>query len=112
MQTEIKPSIHTQEFNNVSQDPITALPIYDIHQTPTNYSVNLKATDTKNIRKDCENNVTQFYVDGSCVPNPEKGAYGWYSPNYNYYKNVHKTYNHDYPVTTANCEIMAIITTG
>ena len=49
-----------------------------------------------------------FYVNGSCNPNPGMGAYGWYTSNYNrqYSLSQIKTYN--FLVTISKCEAMTI----
>ena len=105
LNTEI--SISAYNTNKIPPGPITALPKYNIHETPTNYSVNTEPINKNNINND----DTQFYVDGSCSPNPGKGAYGWYAPKYNNYRNIYKTFSYDYPVTITRCEIMALLIT-
>ena len=74
-------------INKIKQGPISSLPIYNIQKIPANYSVNLKSVKQSEIN---QNTSTKFFVDGSCVPNPGKGAYGWYTPKYNNL-NLHQT---------------------
>ena len=84
--------------------PITSLPKYDIFEMPTNYQINTKPQKQCNIQH-TENN---FFTDGSCVPNPGKGAYGWYTPNYNH-QQCQEIIQYKYPTTITNCETMAIL---
>ena len=88
------------------QGPITALPIYKIHKIPSNYHINIKPikiTDISPIE-------LNFFTDGSCVPNPGKGSYGWYTPNCcDSIPNQIMSYT--YPITITNCELMAILLT-
>ena len=104
--------------------PITSLPKYDIFEIPSNYTINTKPHKKQDIQpseinfytinnKPHKNHDKQpsdinFFTDGSCVPNPGKGAYGWYSPNY------HSTPSQEiipyrYPTTITNCEAMAVL---
>ena len=84
--------------------PITALPKYDIAQIPTNYTINKEPIDINNINQtDCN-----IYTDGSCKPNPGKGAYGWYAPLYKN-KCLKQIQSYKYPITITNCELMAIL---
>ena len=88
--------------SKVINQPITALPIYDIQPLPTNYSVTLSPQTS------IKNSCTNFYIDGSCNPNPGMGAYGWYSPCYNSPDPISKIYTYEFPVSINTCEIMAL----
>ena len=97
-------SITIKPFNNIINGPITALPKYNIHQIPSNISIILSPISKDQINA----NEINFYVDGSCCPNPGKGAYGWYAPFYNDTFNISQTYKYEFPVTITKCEINAI----
>ena len=86
------------------QGPITALPKYDIFETPTNYTISFDPIPPNQIIVTDHN----FFTDGSCSPNPGKGAYGWFTPNFNGEKNRKEISAYSYPITITNCEIMAI----
>ena len=100
----LKISISNNPPKNIG--PISALPKYNVHKIPSNYTVNLNPTKPTLHQKSI-----QFYVDGSCIPNSGKGAYGWFTPNFTNFSNHYRTYKYDYPVTITRCEIMAIIST-
>ena len=85
----------------VIQKPITALPRYNLESLPKNYSVTLSP------HKYIDKSSINFYVDGSCNPNPGMGAFGWYSPNYNSHP-ASDVYTLNYPVSINKCEILAI----
>ena len=89
---------------NPTPGPITALRKYDIFQIPTNYDTAIEPIKSTQIDP-LENNI---YTDGSCNPNPGKGAYGWFAPNYNG-TTRQQTIAYKYPTTITNCEIMAIL---
>ena len=83
---------------------ISALPKYDIFETPSNYTVSTAPIPPNQINPSDLN----FYTDGSCSPNPGKGAFSWFSPNYNGHKHGNEICPYTYPISITNCEIMAI----
>ena len=89
---------------NVIRNPISSLPLFSLNEIPSNYSVELNPAD----RYQINNTAINFYVDGSCNPNPGMGAYGWYSPRYNSTTSNFKVKTYLYPVTINKCESMAI----
>ena len=88
----------------LNRGPITALPRYNLHDIPSNYTVILEPINNIHI-KDSDIN---FYVDGSCNPNPGMGAYGWYAPSYKKQYKISKIRTFKNPVSITTCEIMAI----
>ena len=48
-----------------------------------------------------------FHADGSCKPNPGKGAYGWFTPKYQG-KPHEQLSTCTYPLTIMNCESLAL----
>ena len=88
----------------LNRGPITALPKYNLHNIPTNYTVILEPIDKTQII----NSDTNFFVDGSCNPNPGMGAYGWYASTYIKQHTISKIKTFKYPVSITTCEIMAI----
>ena len=85
-------------------DPITALPQYNLNKMPTNYKVKIDPTKTSEINP----LHTNFYTDGSCTSNPGKGAFGWYTSNFQDKPHQEKS-SYTYPITIINCESMAVL---
>ena len=87
--------------------PISALPKYEIFEIPTNYHISIKPMQPNNINL----SENDFYTDDSCVPNPGRGAYGWFTPNFE--GTERKQISHyKYPTTITSCELMAILDTS
>lgn len=86
------------------QQPITSMPKYNLKIFPSNYTVKISAIDPKLINDQQPN----FYVDGSCTPNPGKGSYGWFCPKYDNHENLYEIDHYEYPVSINRCELMAI----
>ena len=89
---------------NVVRNHITSLPCYCIKTIPTNYSVSLSPI----LKSQINDSSINFYVDGSCNPNPGMGAYGWFSPSYNSHRSLSQTKTCKFPVSINQCEAKAI----
>ncbi len=73
-------NIFNVDYNKVNKQQITANPTYNISKLPTNFNV---ITEPANPDiKIIENNI-KIYTDGSCIPNPGKGASALYIPKQN-----------------------------
>ena len=83
---------------------ITVLPKYNVFEIPSNYQI--VTSPTKMI--DINPSDTNFYTDGSCKPNPGKGAYGWFTPRYQG-KPHEQVSTYAYPITIINCESLALL---
>eukprot|EP01083_Nonionella_stella_P195615 720438_1 len=70
-------------FNVPEQDimhsQVTAPANFQLNTMPSNYTVNLNETPIDNVMNN-EGNVTSVFLDGSCVPNPGKGASAYVIP--------------------------------
>ncbi|MCP4992131.1 MAG: hypothetical protein GY928_40610, partial [Colwellia sp.] len=96
-------------FNQIFQSQITANPTYTITPFPSNFSVNISPTIPPSISE--ENDYTlHAATDGSCVPNPGKGAAAYHIPAQlsNTYHEHNGPYAFHRPVTITETEITAI----
>ena len=90
--------------------PISALPLYN-NKIPANYKIILKP---ENINKDTaeiyhRKKIILIYTDGSCVPNPGKGACAILQPGSKIINKYHKQIQFKYPITITIAEINGII---
>ena len=95
----------TNKINPI-QAPISSLPKYNLTQIPSNYIIITRpASQTQILSKH-----NAFFTDESRSPNPGKGVYGWYSPNYNNQNQVPRIITYHHPVTMNKCVTMATFT--
>ena len=109
-----KPSITStiKQYNKnktIIRKPITATPKYK-NTIPTNYNVNMK---TNNLNESKINELTKekiitIYTDGSCNPNPGRGASAIYIPQSKLINEQSNKYKYQYPITITTAEITAI----
>ncbi len=101
-----KMDIFTADYGKIKQTQVTANPTYNLHTLPTNCEI--YTYETKPIHDPLIKHI-KAYTDGSCFPNPGRGAASMHIPLQTHSRpEYNETYKYKYPITILTAELTAI----